>query len=111
MMDVLWRHTVHRLKNLPFAFVPLLCPVPMWAIGAIVVVVLALVACLGFCIYKKCFNKGKKAKNVRERKAGRGRRKKDKEGEEGEEKKVRKDEVVSLCIPEVSCQLPKTLYL
>ncbi|XP_039979411.1 synaptotagmin Va [Xiphias gladius] len=60
---------------------------PMWAVGAIVVVVLALVACLGFCIYRKCFNKGKKPKKVRERKAGRGRRKKDKEGEEGEEKK------------------------
>ncbi|KAK7940203.1 hypothetical protein WMY93_003529 [Mugilogobius chulae] len=61
---------------------------PMWAVGAIVVVVLALVACMGFCIYKKCFNKGKKAKKVRERKAGggRGRRKKDKEGEEGENK-------------------------
>lgn len=52
------------------------------------VVVLALVACLGFCIYKKCFNKAKKPKKVRERKGGRGRRKKDKDGEEGEEKKV-----------------------
>ncbi|KAE8283637.1 Synaptotagmin-2 [Larimichthys crocea] len=60
---------------------------PMWAVGAIVVVVLALVACMGFCIYKKCINKGKKPKKVRERKGGRGRRKKDKEGEEGEEKK------------------------
>lgn len=52
------------------------------------VVVLALIGCMGFCIYKKCFNKGKKPKKVRERKAGRGRRKKDKEGEDGEEKKV-----------------------
>lgn len=68
-----------------------LYPVPMWAIGAIVVVVLALVACLGFCIYKKCINKGKKPKKARERKAGRGRRKKDKEGEDGEEKKVREN--------------------
>uniref|UniRef100_A0A8C6SY15 Synaptotagmin Va n=1 Tax=Neogobius melanostomus TaxID=47308 RepID=A0A8C6SY15_9GOBI len=60
---------------------------PMWAVGAIVVVVLALVACMGYCIYKKCFNKGKKAKKVRERKGGggRGRRKKDKE--EGDENK------------------------
>lgn len=57
------------------------------------VVVLALVACLGFCIYKKCFNKGKKPKKARERKAGRGRRKKDNEGEEGEEKKVSKDKL------------------
>ncbi|XP_034395547.1 synaptotagmin Va [Cyclopterus lumpus] len=59
---------------------------PMWAVGAIVVVVLALVACMGFCIYKKCCNKGKKPKKVRERKGGRGRRKKDKDGEDGDEK-------------------------
>uniref|UniRef100_A0A674ADM5 Synaptotagmin Va n=1 Tax=Salmo trutta TaxID=8032 RepID=A0A674ADM5_SALTR len=60
---------------------------PMWAIGAIVVVVLALVACLGFCIWKKCINKGKKPKKARERKGGRGRRKKEGagEGEEGKE--------------------------
>nr|XP_057904795.1 synaptotagmin Va isoform X1 [Doryrhamphus excisus]XP_057904796.1 synaptotagmin Va isoform X1 [Doryrhamphus excisus] len=60
---------------------------PMWAVGAIVVVVLALVVCMGFCIYKKCFNKGKKPKKVRERKGGRGRRKKETDGEEGDEKK------------------------
>lgn len=60
----------------------------MWAVGAIVVVVLALVGCMCFCIYKKCVNKGMKPKKVRERKAGRGRRKKETEGEEGEEKKV-----------------------
>ncbi|XP_008328899.1 synaptotagmin Va [Cynoglossus semilaevis] len=60
---------------------------PMWAVGAIVVVVLALVGCMCFCIYKKCVNKGNKPKKVRERKAGRGRRKKETEGEEGEEKK------------------------
>lgn len=60
---------------------------PMWAVGAIVVVVLALVGCLGFCIYRKCFSAGKKPKKARERKGGRGRRTKDKEGEEGEEKK------------------------
>ncbi|AWP18414.1 putative synaptotagmin-1-like [Scophthalmus maximus] len=59
---------------------------PMWAVGAIVVVVLALVACLGFCIFKKCFNKGSKPKKVRERKGGRGRRKKDKDGEDGGDK-------------------------
>ncbi|KAM4634539.1 synaptotagmin Va [Polymixia lowei] len=58
---------------------------PMWAVGAIVVVVLALIGCMGFCIYKKCSG-GKKPKKVRERKGGRGRRKKDKEGEEGEGK-------------------------
>ncbi|XP_041634145.1 synaptotagmin Va [Cheilinus undulatus] len=65
---------------------------PMWAVGAIVVVVLALIACMGFCIYKKCFNKGKKPKKARERKGGRGRRKKEKEGEEGEEKKEGEEE-------------------
>lgn len=70
-----------------FRLLPCLFPVPTWAVGAIVVVVLALIGCMGFCIYKKCFNKGKKPKKVRERKAGRGRRKKDKEGEDGEEKK------------------------
>uniref|UniRef100_A0A8C7V7W9 C2 domain-containing protein n=1 Tax=Oncorhynchus mykiss TaxID=8022 RepID=A0A8C7V7W9_ONCMY len=68
----------------PMSISPL---VPMWAIGAIVVVVLALVACLGFCIWKKCINKGKKPKKARERKGGRGRRKKEGagEGEEGKE--------------------------
>ncbi|XP_061606320.1 synaptotagmin Va isoform X3 [Phyllopteryx taeniolatus] len=60
---------------------------PMWAVGAIVVVVLALIACMGFCIYKKCIHKGKKPKKVRERRAGRGGKKKEKEGEEGDEKK------------------------
>ena len=70
-------------------FISVRYPVPMWAIGAIVVVVLALVACMGFCIYKKCFNKGKKPKKVRERKGGRGRLKKNKDGEEGDDKKVR----------------------
>lgn len=76
--------------HLPFSFLSLLYLVPMWGVGAIVVVVLALVACLCFCIYKKCFNKGKKPKKVRERKGGRGRRKKDKEGEDGDDKKVRR---------------------
>ncbi|XP_058509029.1 synaptotagmin Va [Solea solea] len=64
---------------------------PMWAVGAIVVVVLALVGCLCFCIYRKCCNKGKKPKKVRERKGGRGRRKKNAEGEDGDEKKEGED--------------------
>ncbi|KAM8844925.1 synaptotagmin Va isoform 1-T2 [Spinachia spinachia] len=64
---------------------------PMWAVGAIVFVVLALVASMGFCLYRKCCNKGKKPKKVRERKGGRGRRKKDKEGEDGEDKKEGED--------------------
>ncbi|XP_072514824.1 synaptotagmin Vb isoform X2 [Salminus brasiliensis] len=56
-------------------------PLPMWAVGAIVVVVLVLVACFIFCFFKKCFGKKKKSKKARERK-GAARRKKG--GEEGE---------------------------
>ncbi|KAK5885566.1 hypothetical protein CesoFtcFv8_019265 [Champsocephalus esox] len=63
----------------------------MWAVGAIVVVVLALIFSMGFCIFKKCISKGKKPKKVRERKGGRGRRKKDKDGEEGGDKKDGED--------------------
>lgn len=63
---------------------------PMWAIGAIVVVVLALVACFAFCMYKKCFGGKKKAKKVRERKGVR-RVKKEKEGEE-EKEEVKQEE-------------------
>lgn len=61
---------------------------PMYAIGAVVVVVLVLVVCMGYCIYKKCFKKGKKPKKARERRAGggRGRRKKDKEDGDDENK-------------------------
>lgn len=62
------------------------CTVPMWAIGAIVVVVLALVGCFAFCIYKKCLGGKKKAKKVRERKGGRRRMKKEGEEEAGEVK-------------------------
>ncbi|XP_076122943.1 synaptotagmin Va [Alosa pseudoharengus] len=61
---------------------------PMWAIGAIVVVVLALVGCCAFCVYKKCLGGKKKGKKVRERKGGGRRRvKKENEGEGEEEKK------------------------
>ncbi len=65
--------------------------VPMWAVGAIVVVVLTLVACFTYCMFKKCFSKKKKSKKARERKRA-GRRKK--EGTEGEgegEQKVQKE--------------------
>lgn len=67
-------------------------PIPMWAVGAIVVVVLLLVAACIFCVFKKCFGKKKKPKKVRERKAGRRRVAKEgdeegKENKEGEEKK------------------------
>lgn len=58
---------------------------PMWAIGAIVVVVLALVGCFAFCIYKKCLGGKKKAKKVRERKGGRRRMKKEGAEEAGED--------------------------
>lgn len=56
----------------------------MWAVGAIVVVVLVLVACFIFCVFKKCCGKKKKPKKVRERKAGRRRKEKEGEGEAGE---------------------------
>uniref|UniRef100_A0A3P8NW40 C2 domain-containing protein n=1 Tax=Astatotilapia calliptera TaxID=8154 RepID=A0A3P8NW40_ASTCA len=66
--------------------------VPMWAVGAIVVVVLVLVACFIFCIFKKCFGKKKKPKKAREGKAGRRRKAKEGEGETGEkEGEVKKE--------------------
>lgn len=46
--------------------------------------VLVLVACFIFCVFKKCFAKKKKPKKVRERKAGRRRKEKEGEGEVGE---------------------------
>ncbi|XP_061666455.1 synaptotagmin Vb [Syngnathoides biaculeatus] len=67
-------------------------PIPMWAVGAIVVVVLVLVACFVFCVFKKCFGKKKKPKKVRERKTGRRRKAKEGEGETGEkEGEVKKE--------------------
>ncbi|XP_071763461.1 synaptotagmin-A-like isoform X2 [Centroberyx gerrardi] len=62
---------------------------PMWAVGAIVVVVLVLVGCCIFCLFKKCFAKKKKPKKVRETKGGRRRKAKEGEGEAGE--KVKKE--------------------
>lgn len=62
--------------------------VPMWAVGAIVVLVLLLVAAFIFCVFKKCFGKKKKPKKVRERKAGRRRKEKEGEGEAGEKVRV-----------------------
>lgn len=76
--DQLDKHFTHiELTSLCFA-------VPMWAVGAIVVVVLVLVACCIFCVFKKCFGKKKKPKKVRERKTGRRRKEKEGEGETGE---------------------------
>ncbi|KAG7334577.1 hypothetical protein KOW79_001173 [Hemibagrus wyckioides] len=56
-------------------------PMPMWAVGAIVVVVLALVACFTFCLYKKCLGGKKKAKKVRERKGEEVKQEEEKEQE------------------------------
>ncbi|KAJ7984563.1 hypothetical protein DPEC_G00356090 [Dallia pectoralis] len=70
----------------------------MWAVGAIVVLVLVLVGCCTFCFFKKCCAKKKKPKKVRERKAGR-RKKADDEGggesgvkEEGDKKEGKGEE-------------------
>ncbi|XP_062388157.1 synaptotagmin Va [Sardina pilchardus] len=80
-------HNFMNMKNKFFNELDHL-PMPMWAIGAIVVVVLALVGCFAFCIYKKCMGGKKKGKKVRERKGGgRRRMKKETEGEGEEEKK------------------------
>ncbi|KAK9535578.1 hypothetical protein VZT92_007952 [Zoarces viviparus] len=86
-------HSNHQFASMKNKFFNELThlPMPMWAVGAIVVVVLALIVCMGFCIYKKCCSKGKKPKKVRERKGGRGRRKKDKDGEDGDDKKEGED--------------------
>ncbi|KAI4899008.1 hypothetical protein NFI96_024076 [Prochilodus magdalenae] len=73
----------HNYDNMKSKFMNELehLPLPMWAVGAIVVVVLALVACFVFCFFKKCFGKKKKSKKARERKGAARRRK---GGEEGE---------------------------
>lgn len=73
---------------------------PAWAIGAMVMLVLALVGCCAFCVVKKCIGKKKKAKKGRERKTGK-RRKKGAEGDgdgaqeeaekEGKEEKEREN--------------------
>ncbi|XP_036393783.1 synaptotagmin Vb [Megalops cyprinoides] len=83
-------HPSHNFNSMKTKFMNELgrLPIPMWAVGAIVVVVLALVGCFIFCIIKKCFGKKKKAKKVRERKAGRRRR----GGAEGEAEGTEKEE-------------------
>ncbi|XP_075890519.1 synaptotagmin-1-like [Nelusetta ayraudi] len=91
-------HPGHDYKDMKEKFMNELghLPIPMWAVGAIVVLVLLLVAAFIFCVFKKCFGKKKKPKKVRERKTGR--RKKEKEGEgeagekEGEVKKTGEEE-------------------
>ncbi|XP_051570764.1 synaptotagmin-2-like [Myxocyprinus asiaticus] len=77
-------HNFINMKNKFFNEIGHL-PMPMWAIGAIIVVMLALVGCFAFCIYKKCLGGKKKAKKVRERKGGRRRMKKEGEEEAGDE--------------------------
>ncbi|XP_027019858.1 synaptotagmin Va isoform X2 [Tachysurus fulvidraco] len=66
-------------------------PMPMWAVGAIIVVALVLVACFTFCLYKKCLGGKKKTKKVRERKGVRRVMKKEKDGEE-EKEEVKQEE-------------------
>ncbi|XP_056594503.1 synaptotagmin Vb [Triplophysa dalaica] len=62
-------------------------PLPMWAVGAIVMVVLALVACFTYCMFRKCLGKKKKSKKDRERKRAGRRRTEGAIGEaEGEQK-------------------------
>uniref|UniRef100_A0A3B5L3F7 C2 domain-containing protein n=1 Tax=Xiphophorus couchianus TaxID=32473 RepID=A0A3B5L3F7_9TELE len=65
---------------------------PVWAVAAIVVLVLVLVACFIFCVFKKCFGKKKKPKKERGRKAG-GRRRKEKEGDGESGEKVQEGDV------------------
>ncbi|XP_028844787.1 synaptotagmin Vb [Denticeps clupeoides] len=76
-------HHHHNFENMKTKFMNELThmSLPMWAVGAIVVVVLALVGCFIFCIFKKCLGKKKKSKKARERKAGGRRRKGDEQGE------------------------------
>ncbi|XP_029109752.1 synaptotagmin Va [Scleropages formosus] len=65
---------------------------PMWAVGAIAVVVLALVGCFAFCVFKKFISKKKKPKKARERKAGRRRKKGGEDEAEGEKKEGKEEE-------------------
>lgn len=77
-------HLLRTGKKLKVPTSSLEFAVPVWAVGAIVVLVLLLVAAFIFCVFKKCFGKKKKPKKVRERKAGRRRKEKEGEGEAGE---------------------------
>uniref|UniRef100_A0A671S6W2 Synaptotagmin Vb n=1 Tax=Sinocyclocheilus anshuiensis TaxID=1608454 RepID=A0A671S6W2_9TELE len=83
--------THHDYENMKNKFMNELehLPLPMWAVAASVVVVLALVACFTYCIFKKFFGKKKKSKKARERKRA-GRRKI--EGTEGEGEGEQKEE-------------------
>ncbi|XP_014900342.1 synaptotagmin-1-like isoform X1 [Poecilia latipinna] len=75
-------HPAHEYDHMKEKFMNELShlPIPVWAVAAIVVLVLVLVACFIFCVFKKCFGKKKKPKKERGRKAG-GRRRKEKEGD------------------------------
>lgn len=70
--------------------------VPMWAVGAIVIVVLALVACLTYCMFRKCFGKKKKSKKDREKKRAGRRRTEGAIGETEGEQKVQVHDTVHL---------------
>ncbi|XP_066564824.1 synaptotagmin Va isoform X2 [Amia ocellicauda] len=55
-------------------------PIPMWAVGAIVMVLCVLVVCCVLCVLKKCCAKKKKGKKARDKKKEMNKKK---EGEEG----------------------------
>uniref|UniRef100_A0A672Q3X6 Synaptotagmin-2-like n=1 Tax=Sinocyclocheilus grahami TaxID=75366 RepID=A0A672Q3X6_SINGR len=81
--------THHDYENMKNKFMNELehLPLPIWAVAASVVVVLALVACFTYCIFKKCFGKKKKSKKARERKRAGWRKIEGTEGKgEGEQK-------------------------
>ncbi|XP_035380334.1 synaptotagmin Va [Electrophorus electricus] len=60
---------------------------PMWAVGAIVVLVLALVGCFAFCMYKKGLGGKNPPKKARKRKAGHVQRKNEGGGKPAQETK------------------------
>lgn len=62
--------------------------VPVWAVGAIVVIVLTVVGCFAFCLFKKFSGQKKKSKKARERKGGGRRKKGEEQGEGAGEQKV-----------------------
>lgn len=62
--------------------------VPLWAVGAIVVIVLTVAGCFAFCLVRKFSGQKKKSKKARERKGGGRRRKGDEQGEGTGEQKV-----------------------
>ncbi|XP_051542815.1 synaptotagmin Vb isoform X1 [Myxocyprinus asiaticus] len=101
------RHDYENMKNKFMNELEHL-PLPVWAVGAIVLVVLALVVCFTYCMFKKCFGKKKKSKKARERKRagrkrtegavgeGEGEQKVEAETKEGEEQKEEQENLGKL---------------